>query len=112
MQRAIVWLRRYADEGHLRTLVWYLAISAAIALIEWSLSPAVGHLWLSNFHISDRAYFSLMFSLASVWTLVVVFGLFTCGWPALVMLAWAKWGLFPLYLVGVIYWACAHGSCP
>jgi hypothetical protein len=112
MTQATAWFRRYADEGRLRKLIWFVAVSAAIALVEWSLSPAVGHRWLADFHISDRAYFSLMFTLASTWTLVVVFGLFNCGWPALVMFAWVKWGLFPLYLVGLIYWACAHGACP
>ena len=112
MGRMAAWARRYADEGRLRKLIWFVAASATIALVEWSLSPAIGHVWLSGLHISDGTYFSVMFALAAVWALIVVVGIFSCSWPALVMLAFVKWGLFPLYLVGMIYWACAHGSCP
>jgi hypothetical protein len=107
MARMTGWVRRYADEGRLQKLFWLVLISGAIALTEWSLSPFPHNL------VSDAHHFGLLLLLAGLWTVVVAVGVFMCGWPALVMLAFIKWGLLPVYRLGLLYWACAvYNSCP
>ena len=106
MAQPTAWLRRYADEGRLRKLVWFFLASGAIALTEWGLSP------FPHNPVSDGPYFGLLLPLAAAWAVVVAVGVFNCGWPALVMLTFIKWGLLPVYRLGLLYWACAvNNSC-
>jgi hypothetical protein len=103
--------RRYIDEGRWRHLIWFVLVSYGIGFSQWSLSPANAHLWFPGIRISDGQYFAILFGLAFAWICVIGFGLKKCGWPGLLMLAGAKWGLSPFYLIGSIYWACLHGEC-
>jgi len=95
-------------------LAWFLLVSAGIAFCEWSLSPQIVPLWAPHelgFDISFGVYFSILSGLAAAWAIVVGIGFFKCGWPAFLMLIFAKWGLFPLYFWIAVLWACAHGNC-
>ena len=107
MARMTGWVGRYADEGRLQKLFWFVLISGAIALGQWSLSPFPHNL------VSDAHYIGVLLLLAALWAVVVAVGIFKCGWPALVMLTYVKWGLHPVYLLGLLYWACVvNNSCP
>jgi hypothetical protein len=113
MRRVGEYIRAYIDEDRLQWLIWFALISSGIAFIEWSISPAIAPLWLPSIRISDGAYFNILFGLAAAWICVVGAGIKKCGWPALSLLASAKWGLFPFYLIGVMSWACSvRGACP
>jgi|tagenome__1003787_1003787.scaffolds.fasta_scaffold20970554_4 hypothetical protein len=102
--------RRYVDEGRIKTLVWFLIASFAIAGIEWALSPFVIRSWL-DVSLSDRTYFVVLFIFASFWSAVVIAGFLKCGWAGLLMLIPIKWGLFPVYMIVILSLACASGDC-
>lgn len=106
------YLRRFVDEGRVTTLIWFLLASYAIAGIEWTLSPANAHFfWLPN-SLSFSAYLIVLSVFASAWLAVVIGGFIKCGWAGLLMLIPIKWGLFPVYLIFMIYWSCVvHGAC-
>lgn len=108
------YIRHYVDDGRLHQLLWFLVISGGIAFLQWSLSPQIAYLWVPHDFgslISDRAYFIVLFALSSIWAVVVGIGFLKCGWPALLMLVYAKWGLFSFYFWGLVFWACSHGDC-
>jgi hypothetical protein len=106
------YVRSYIDEGRLRNLIWFSLASYGIAFVEWSLSPGIAHLWLPPLRISDGLYFYILFGLSFAWMCVVGVGIKKCGWPGLLMLTSAQYGLVPFYLIAFIYWACMfQGDC-
>ena len=112
MGQASEYIRSYIDDGRLQHLIWFAVASFGIAFVEWSLSPVNVHLWLPPVAISDGVYFNMLFVLAFAWIGVVGVGIIKCGWPGLVLLVSAKWGLFPFYLIGALEWACRfRGQC-
>jgi len=105
-------IRRFIERRLLRPLVFFLLASFGIAFVQWSLSPEIAPHWLRPLRISDSAAFTILFALSFLWLGVVTAGLIKCGWPGLLMLIPAKYGLLPFYLIGSIYWACAvRGGC-
>ena len=92
MEPARYFIRTYVDEGRLQTLI--------------------GRLWLPPVRIADDVIFIILFTLAFAWICVVGVGIKKCGWPGLLMLATVKWGLFPFFMIGFLYWACMfRGQC-
>jgi hypothetical protein len=102
------YFRRYVEEGRIKTLIWFLLASFAIAGIQWALSPPIASSWFPV-HLTDKGYFILLFAFAFLWLAVITAGLIKCGWVGLLMLIPIKWGLFPVYLIVMFYWSCAAG---
>jgi hypothetical protein len=112
MEQARYFIRTYIDEGRLQNLIWFILAAYGIAFLEWSLSPEIGPLWLPPVRIADDVIFIILFALAFAWICVVGVGIRKCGWPGLLMLASVKWGLFPFFMIGFLYWACMfRGDC-
>src|SRR5262245_3831321 len=106
------YFRWYVDDGRLHKLSWFLLATGGIAFLQWSLSPQTVHLWMPRdlgSLISERTYFNILFVLTAAWAVTGCVGFFKCGWPALLMLTYAKWGLFSVYLWISVYWACLNG---
>jgi hypothetical protein len=99
------YVRRYIEGGRVKTLVWFVIGSFAIAAIEWALAPGPSSFWPTT-SPSLETYLFVLSIFALAWTAVVIAGLIKCGWPGLLMLIAIKWGLFPLYLIVMIYWSC------
>ena len=108
------YFRWYVDDGRPHKLIWFVLVSGGIAFLQWSLSPQTAHLWMPRdlgSLISGRTYFNILFVLTAVWAVTVCIGFFKCGWPALLLLTYAKWGLFAAYFWVSVYWACLRGDC-
>jgi hypothetical protein len=82
--------------------------------VWWNCISAMEYLWMPRdlgSLISGRTYFNILFVLTAVWAVTVCIGFFKCGWPALLLLTYAKWGLFAAYFWVSVYWACLRGDC-
>lgn len=95
----------------LRTLAPFLVTSYALAIAQWALSPKhIWYWWPSEFGRPDNLDFPLTFFLAIAWIVVVVRGFKKCGWPGLIMLPSAIYGLFPFGLYIALITVCAMGG--
>ena len=90
----------------------FLIASYAIAFAQWAVSPPIApHWWPTDLAFPDVFYIPVTFALSIIWIGALAIGFRMCGSMALLLLG-SFYGLYPIWLWGTLYWACArHGAC-
>ncbi len=95
-------------------MVWFLVLCVAIATAQVLLSPYAAPYWWprSVIRLSDGVIFQMWGALTVAWIVVVLTGVIMCGRRALWLLLTAPFGLLPVTLIFMIYYACiVNGQC-